>query len=155
MGFTVAKFLTSLIPPLPFLAAGCLPLWVGALLAGVSGLPVRPGVLVAASLAAAQAWLPRGAVNPTSRWVPTSSQVRNGPMDDSDRARGEQPWWGVAPSAVPFSVGYPVPRALDADGIRSVVRSFRDAATIPRTHPPASARPGAPPTLDSVRSCSN
>ena len=43
MGATAAKFLTSLIPPLPFLLAGCLPLWVGALLAGVSGLPVRPG----------------------------------------------------------------------------------------------------------------
>ena len=51
MGATAAKFLTSLIPPLPFLLAGCLPVWVGALLAGVSGLPVRPGVLIAASLA--------------------------------------------------------------------------------------------------------
>jgi 1,4-dihydroxy-2-naphthoate octaprenyltransferase len=51
MGATAAKFLTSLIPPLPFLLAGCLPLWVGALLAGVSGLPVRPGVLIAGSLA--------------------------------------------------------------------------------------------------------
>ena len=53
MGATAAKFLTSLIPPLPFLLAGCLPLWVGALLAGVSGLPVRPGVLGAGSLAVA------------------------------------------------------------------------------------------------------
>jgi len=51
MGTTAAKILTSLIPPLPFLLAGCLPLWVGALLAGVSGLPVRPGVLGAGSLA--------------------------------------------------------------------------------------------------------
>jgi len=51
MGATVAKFLISLIPPLPFLLAGCLPLWVGALLAGVSGLPLRPGVLGAGSLA--------------------------------------------------------------------------------------------------------
>jgi 1,4-dihydroxy-2-naphthoate octaprenyltransferase len=51
MGATAAKFLTSLIPPLPFLLAGCLPLWVGALLAGVSGLPMRPGVLGAGSLA--------------------------------------------------------------------------------------------------------
>jgi 1,4-dihydroxy-2-naphthoate octaprenyltransferase len=51
MGATVAKFFTSLIPPLPFLLAGCLPLWVGALLAGVSGLPVRPGVMAASSLA--------------------------------------------------------------------------------------------------------
>jgi 1,4-dihydroxy-2-naphthoate octaprenyltransferase len=51
MGVTVAKFLASLVPPLPFLLAGCLPLWVGALLAGVSGLPLRPGVLGASSLA--------------------------------------------------------------------------------------------------------
>ena len=51
MGVTAAKFLTSLIPPLPFLLAGCLPLWVGALLAGVSGLPVRLSVLGAGSLA--------------------------------------------------------------------------------------------------------
>jgi 1,4-dihydroxy-2-naphthoate octaprenyltransferase len=53
MGATAATFLTSLIPPLPFLVAGCLPLWVGALLAGVSGLPVRPGVLGAGTLAVA------------------------------------------------------------------------------------------------------
>jgi 1,4-dihydroxy-2-naphthoate octaprenyltransferase len=53
MGATAATFVTSLIPPLPFLLAGCLPLWVGALLAGVSGLPVRPGVLGAGTLAVA------------------------------------------------------------------------------------------------------
>ena len=53
MGATAATFVISLIPPLPFLLAGCLPLWVGALLAGVSGLPVRPGVLGAGTLAVA------------------------------------------------------------------------------------------------------
>jgi len=51
MGATAATFLTSLIPPLPFLLAGVLPLWVGALLSGVSGLPLRPGVLGAGTLA--------------------------------------------------------------------------------------------------------
>jgi 1,4-dihydroxy-2-naphthoate octaprenyltransferase len=51
MGATVATFMTSLIPPLPFLLAGVLPLWVGALLAGVSGLPLRPGVLGVGTLA--------------------------------------------------------------------------------------------------------
>jgi 2,4-dienoyl-CoA reductase-like NADH-dependent reductase (Old Yellow Enzyme family) len=37
-------------------------------------------------------------------------------------------WPGAlcAPSAVPFSEAYPVPRALDADGIQGVVRSFRE-----------------------------
>jgi 1,4-dihydroxy-2-naphthoate octaprenyltransferase len=53
MSAKAATFVTSLIPPLPFLLAGCLPLWVGALLAGVSGLPVRPGVLCASTLAVA------------------------------------------------------------------------------------------------------
>lgn len=53
MGATVTTFLMSLIPPLPFLLAGCLPLWVGSLLAGVSGLPLRPGVLGAGILAVA------------------------------------------------------------------------------------------------------
>ena len=53
MGATTATILASLIPPLPFLLAGVLPLWVGTLLAGVSGLPVRPGVLGAGTLAVA------------------------------------------------------------------------------------------------------
>jgi hypothetical protein len=48
-----STLLTSLIPPLPFLLAGCLPLWVGAALAGVAGLPLRPGVLVASTLGVA------------------------------------------------------------------------------------------------------
>ncbi len=51
MGATAVTFLTSLIPPLPFLLAGVLPLWVGALLAGASGLPLRAGVLAAGTLA--------------------------------------------------------------------------------------------------------
>ena len=53
MGATAVAFLTSLIPTLPFLLAGCLPLWVGALLARVSGLPLHPGVLGAGTLAVA------------------------------------------------------------------------------------------------------
>jgi len=53
MGATAATFMISLIPPLPFLLAGVLPLWVGALLAGVSGLPLRPGVLGVGTLAVA------------------------------------------------------------------------------------------------------
>jgi 1,4-dihydroxy-2-naphthoate polyprenyltransferase len=52
-GATVATFGMSLFRPFPFLLAGCLPLWVGALLAGVSGFPIRLGVLVAGTLAVA------------------------------------------------------------------------------------------------------
>jgi 1,4-dihydroxy-2-naphthoate octaprenyltransferase len=51
MGASVIAFLQSLIPPLPFLLTGCLPLWVGELLAGASGLPVQPGVFAASTLA--------------------------------------------------------------------------------------------------------
>jgi 1,4-dihydroxy-2-naphthoate octaprenyltransferase len=51
MSATTVTFVTSLIKPLPFLLAGCLPLWVGALMARVSGLPLRPGVLGASTLA--------------------------------------------------------------------------------------------------------
>jgi 2,4-dienoyl-CoA reductase-like NADH-dependent reductase (Old Yellow Enzyme family) len=37
-------------------------------------------------------------------------------------------WLPVAPSAIPFSDGYPMPAALDLNGIRAVVKSFADAA---------------------------
>jgi 2,4-dienoyl-CoA reductase-like NADH-dependent reductase (Old Yellow Enzyme family) len=37
-------------------------------------------------------------------------------------------WEVMGPSAIPFAPGHPVPRALDADGIRGVVRAFADAA---------------------------
>ncbi|HET6913858.1 MAG TPA: NADH:flavin oxidoreductase/NADH oxidase [Rhodanobacteraceae bacterium] len=37
-------------------------------------------------------------------------------------------WTPVAPSALPFDEGYPVPIALDADGIKKVVADFRAAA---------------------------
>jgi len=37
-------------------------------------------------------------------------------------------WRPVGPTAVPFTEGYPVPRALDAAGIAGVVAAFRDAA---------------------------
>jgi 1,4-dihydroxy-2-naphthoate octaprenyltransferase len=53
MGAKATTFLKSLIPPFPFLLAGCLPLWIGMLLAGVSGLPMRPGVWGAGTLAVA------------------------------------------------------------------------------------------------------
>jgi 1,4-dihydroxy-2-naphthoate octaprenyltransferase len=38
---------------LPFLLAGCLPFWAGTLLAQVSGYPLRPGVVLAGTLAVA------------------------------------------------------------------------------------------------------
>ena len=37
-------------------------------------------------------------------------------------------WTPVGPTADRFAPGYPVPRALDEDGVAGVVRAFRDAA---------------------------
>ena len=41
----------------------------------------------------------------------------NGPLDDSDRARGEHVWQVVAPSAVPVDTGWLVPHQLSLDEI--------------------------------------
>ena len=43
-----------------------------------------------------------------------------------DAAQGG--WTPVAPSAIPFDAGYPVPDELDADGMAKVVADFRAAA---------------------------
>ena len=50
-----------------------------------------------------------------------------------DQGRGPLPieeggWQTWGPSAIPFSDGYPVPRALDADGLARVRESYRQAA---------------------------
>jgi 1,4-dihydroxy-2-naphthoate octaprenyltransferase len=82
MGATVATFVISLIPLFPFLLAGCLPLWVGALLAGVSGFPLRAGVLGAGTLAVAALILAALAARETfcpgvgrcPAWRPTSAR---------------------------------------------------------------------------------
>ena len=42
----------------------------------------------------------------------------NGPIDASDLARGEKPWQTVAPSALPVSEGWHVPRELTQGGDR-------------------------------------
>jgi 2,4-dienoyl-CoA reductase-like NADH-dependent reductase (Old Yellow Enzyme family) len=41
---------------------------------------------------------------------------------------GARGWRPVAPSPLAFDEGYPVPRELDADDIRTIVGAFRDAA---------------------------
>jgi 1,4-dihydroxy-2-naphthoate polyprenyltransferase len=50
---TTAVALKNLLAPLPLLLAGWLPFWAGALLAGVSGYPLRAGVLLEGSEAMA------------------------------------------------------------------------------------------------------
>ena len=52
----------------------------------------------------------------------------NGPMDDSDRARGEQPWQVVAPSAVPVGEGWLIPHELTLTEIGQLKNQWRAAA---------------------------
>jgi 2,4-dienoyl-CoA reductase-like NADH-dependent reductase (Old Yellow Enzyme family) len=48
----------------------------------------------------------------------------NGPLNETDAARGEHPWAVVSPSARPVADGWLVPDALDADGIAKVRADF-------------------------------
>ena len=52
----------------------------------------------------------------------------NGPINDSDRARGENAWKVVAPSAIPMDTGWLVPHELSIADIRSVQARWREAA---------------------------
>jgi 2,4-dienoyl-CoA reductase-like NADH-dependent reductase (Old Yellow Enzyme family) len=51
----------------------------------------------------------------------------NGPVDDTDRARGEQPWQTLAPSATPVADGWPAPREMSKADIRGVAGGFAAA----------------------------
>ena len=53
----------------------------------------------------------------------------NGPMDDSDKARGEQAWPVVAPSSIPVDTGWLVPHELTLDEIQRLKAHWR-AATL-------------------------
>ncbi len=52
----------------------------------------------------------------------------NGPIDDTDRARGEDAWQIVAPSAIPLDNGWLVPHELSVEEIRRIQGHWRDAA---------------------------
>ncbi|HEX7955099.1 MAG TPA: NADH:flavin oxidoreductase/NADH oxidase, partial [Burkholderiales bacterium] len=52
----------------------------------------------------------------------------NGPINDSDRARGEDAWQIVAPSAIPMDTGWLVPHELSVAEIRAVQARWREAA---------------------------
>jgi 2,4-dienoyl-CoA reductase-like NADH-dependent reductase (Old Yellow Enzyme family) len=52
----------------------------------------------------------------------------NGPMNDSDRARGEEVWPIVAPSALPTAPGWLVPHELTLDEIARLKQSWEAAA---------------------------
>jgi len=51
----------------------------------------------------------------------------NGPVDDSDRARGERPWQTLAPSPLPVAEGWPTPREMTRADIQAVVDAFAAA----------------------------
>ncbi len=52
----------------------------------------------------------------------------NGPLDDSDRARGDEPWPVVGPSAIALGEGWLVPSEMTQAEITQVVEDFVAAA---------------------------
>ncbi len=52
----------------------------------------------------------------------------NGPLDDSDRARGEDVWEIVAPSGIPMDRGWLVPHELTLEEIGELQQAWRQAA---------------------------
>ena len=52
----------------------------------------------------------------------------NGPLDDSDRRRGEEPWQVIAPSAEPVGEGWLLPVEMSPAEITQVVEDFAAAA---------------------------
>jgi len=52
----------------------------------------------------------------------------NGPLDESDRARGDAPWRIVAPSALPLDAGWLIPSELDRDEMAMLREHWRVAA---------------------------
>src|SRR5216684_6052389 len=52
----------------------------------------------------------------------------NGPLDDSDRARGEEVWRIVAPSALAMDAGWLTPAALTIQEMAALREDFRRAA---------------------------
>jgi 2,4-dienoyl-CoA reductase-like NADH-dependent reductase (Old Yellow Enzyme family) len=51
----------------------------------------------------------------------------NGPLDDTDRARGEDVWPVAAPSAIPMDTGWLTPHALTLEEIAVLRQSWKDA----------------------------
>jgi 2,4-dienoyl-CoA reductase-like NADH-dependent reductase (Old Yellow Enzyme family) len=51
----------------------------------------------------------------------------NGPIDATDRARGEEAWPIVAPSAIPMDEGWLTPSALSTNDIKSLCEDWRAA----------------------------
>jgi 2,4-dienoyl-CoA reductase-like NADH-dependent reductase (Old Yellow Enzyme family) len=52
----------------------------------------------------------------------------NGPLNESDHARGDLPWQALAPSAIPVAPGWPVPKAMTVEDIQTLRADFVRAA---------------------------
>lgn len=52
----------------------------------------------------------------------------NGPLNEEDRARGEEPWKVIAPSAIPLGEGWLQPAEMSSGDIARVVEDFAAAA---------------------------
>ena len=50
------------------------------------------------------------------------------PLDEMDKKKGEGPWQAVAPSAIPLSEGWQVPKALGKHDINLLVQSYTNSA---------------------------
>ncbi len=51
----------------------------------------------------------------------------NGPLDESDIARGDMPWTQVSPSGLPVAGGWPVPESLTGGDISALIADFVSA----------------------------
>ena len=52
----------------------------------------------------------------------------NGPLNEADFERGDMPWTQVGPSAIPVAEGWPVPHALTAEEIETLLEDYKSAA---------------------------
>lgn len=51
------------------------------------------------------------------------------PVDEEDRTqRNEAPWQAIAPSAIAYADGWPIPKAMDENDIEESLKAFGDAA---------------------------
>ena len=90
----------------------------------------------------------RRAASPACSWrTPDARRARGGRGRAGRRGRAERRLDAVvAPSAMPFADGYPMPQALTADGIRDVVAAFAAAARRALRRPASASSRSTPRT---------
>lgn len=99
---------------------GCPGLWADSQIPGharVAAFALRNGAIPAIQLGHAG---PKGGMQ--RPWF------GNGPLNDTDTARGEMAWQPVGPSTQPVAAGWPVPQALTLDDIETLLKDYAAAA---------------------------